>query len=42
LFVSDARFTQVLPQSVVPAGQAQVPSVQIPFVGHAWPHPPQF
>jgi hypothetical protein len=42
LLESEDRSTQVFPQSVVPAGHAQVPPVQTPFVGHAVPQAPQW
>jgi hypothetical protein len=42
LAVSRARAAQVPPHIVVPSGQAQAPAAQVPLVGQARPHMPQF
>jgi len=41
LLGSEDRSTQVFPHSVVPAGHAQLPPVQMPFVAQAVPQAPQ-
>jgi len=42
LLVSRVRAAQAPPHIVVPSGQAQAPAAQVPLVGQARPHMPQF